>query len=179
MLYLRKIDIDAWADKGPEDSDSITDLKTSNHELSVWKLKDLASLNSIVLALAMTMSKPISFTAVLIDPDDMNTKQGWSPEIKDQPGSTIFSSMINEHKNFIVENLEHLSLLSTYIHNIINNRQSDKIININEIQINQLLEEQIKSGVFSETNIDVSDKNKSGKWIKIIKELQETLTKKK
>ena len=37
MLYLRKIDEDQWKDKILHDAVSISDLKTSDNDISVWK----------------------------------------------------------------------------------------------------------------------------------------------
>ena len=56
MIYIRKIKESSWfMGQAPLDSDSISDLGTSNHELSVWQVpNDKSNLDDIVLALALT-----------------------------------------------------------------------------------------------------------------------------
>lgn len=43
MVYARKINEDSWFGKDSLDSDSISELITTNHELSVWKVEDLSN----------------------------------------------------------------------------------------------------------------------------------------
>ena len=40
MLYARKISEDGWFGKEALDADSVSELGTKNHELSVWKVSD-------------------------------------------------------------------------------------------------------------------------------------------
>ena len=56
MIYIRKIKESSWfMGQAPLDSDSISDLGTSNHELSVWQVpNDKSNLDDIILALALT-----------------------------------------------------------------------------------------------------------------------------
>lgn len=57
MVYARKISEDSWFDKSVLDADSLSELSTNNHELSVWKVTDVTSqdqINDIALALALS-----------------------------------------------------------------------------------------------------------------------------
>jgi hypothetical protein len=70
MVYARKINEDSWFGKDSLDSDSISELFTTNHELSVWKVEDLSNedkLNDIALALALSRDAVDEFYVVFID----------------------------------------------------------------------------------------------------------------
>ena len=43
MLYARKITEDGWFGKDKLDADSVSELGTTNHELSVWKISDVSN----------------------------------------------------------------------------------------------------------------------------------------
>lgn len=47
MVYARKISEDSWFDKSVLDADSLSELSTNNHELSVWKVADVTSQDQI------------------------------------------------------------------------------------------------------------------------------------
>lgn len=76
MVYARKINEDSWFGKNSLDSDSISELITTNHELSVWKVEDLSNedkLNDIALALALSRDAVDEFYVVFIDLDKINS----------------------------------------------------------------------------------------------------------
>lgn len=121
MEYARKIKEEAWLlGQTPEDADSISDLGTIQHHLSVWKVndaKDSAELNDIALALAMSRSKVEEFYMVLIDIDEFNGEYSQTPiNLSQEKGSTQYIAMVDKHINFVVPQLQNQYNLSKYIH---------------------------------------------------------------
>ena len=121
MEFARKIKEEAWLmGQTAEDADSISDLGTIEHQLSVWKVNDAknsAELNDVALALAMSRSKIEEFYMVLIDIDEFNgqypnTAINLSPE----KGSTQYIAMVDKHINLVIPKLWNQYNLSKYIH---------------------------------------------------------------
>ena len=149
MEYARKIKEEAWLwGQTPEDADSISDLGTTGHHLSVWKVNDANNsieLNDIALAMAMSRSKIEEFYMVLIDVEEFN---GYYPDtiidLSNEDGSTQYVAMIDKHINLVVPQLWNQYNLSKYIH--------DKISKGNEYyyysydKILSLFKEAIKMG---------------------------------
>lgn len=105
MLYARKITEDGWFGKDKLDADSVSELGTTNHELSVWKISDVSNselVDSIALALALTRSKVEEFYMILLNPSEIKKSCKWIVSIAEQDGDTRYSSMKGEHVNFIV-----------------------------------------------------------------------------
>lgn len=124
MLFVRKIKPEAWTDKPRYDSDSVSDLVTTNHELSVWRLdniKDEDQLGRIALALAMSRSNPDPIYMVLIDPDKLIDRKGnpFKIELSDQDGDTRFEKMKDQHLNFMIPSIFELGHLASNIHNLL------------------------------------------------------------
>ena len=73
MIYIRKIKESSWfMGQAPLDSDSISDLVTSNHELSVWQVpNDKSNLDDIVLALALTRDDTNGIFVVFIKKENI------------------------------------------------------------------------------------------------------------
>ena len=108
----------------PEDADSISDLGTIEHNLSVWKVDDVNNaeeLHDVALALAMSRSKVEEFYMVLIDADEFNEMFPQNA-IKFYPekGSTQYVAMVDKHTNIVVPEIWNQYNLSKYIHKKIN-----------------------------------------------------------
>lgn len=166
MMYLRKINPDAWNDKPSDDADSISDLATTNHELSVWEVEDMADLNSIALALAMTLSEPRPFIGILINPDEIQKNYDWNLDIISNPGMTMYKSKKDKHKDFILQNVEHMRMMADYIHNIIKNEDLTRVCIFNELFLNDEAMKKFESKEITVEDLD-QEKNKGGKWGKM------------
>ena len=110
MVYARKINEDSWFGKNSLDSDSISELITTNHELSVWKVEDLSNedkLNDIALALALSRDAVDEFYVVFIDLDKINAE----PTLKSKAclKCLYFTKIISD----LCRNLECFSYLYT------------------------------------------------------------------
>lgn len=120
MKYARKIIEAAWFGRDPEDADTISDLATKNHDLSVWKVDDINNeeeLSKVVLALAMTRSKIEEFYIVLVDLEEYNAQY---PDCKitlhPELGETQYLAMVDKHINFVLPQIWNQFNLAKYIH---------------------------------------------------------------
>jgi hypothetical protein len=123
MLYARKIEESAWMYMKQElDSDSIADVSTSKHELSVWQVPDdLSTLNDIALALALSRNKADGLWVVLIDTNELERStrarksKGWQVQLTQQEGNSRYTAMNCNHINFVVSDIWEQGYLSIYI----------------------------------------------------------------
>lgn len=141
MLYIRKINKDVWINRPRCDSDSVSDLCTTNHELSVWRLtdiKDEEQLDRVALALAMGRSKPAELFLVPINPENLKDHKGnsFEVEVSNQDGETRFEKMKGEHKNFMLPSVFEMGYVASNIHDLLQN--DDNLIYYNEIQIKDI-----------------------------------------
>lgn len=89
-----------WLDNGDVPADALSDLRTSQHRLSVWEvLPDHSNLERIVRALAVTKDKIAATGYVLFDSE-------WLPAIqiavsRDQPGTTPDKGANDWHRDLI------------------------------------------------------------------------------
>lgn len=120
MKYARKIKETAWFGKNPEDADSISDLLTNNHDLSVWGINDInekKEFDRVVLALAMTRNTIEEFYVVLIDLDEFNQIYPNNRiELHPEKGETQYLAMVDKHTNFVLPLIWNQYDLSKYIH---------------------------------------------------------------
>lgn len=173
MVYARKINEDSWFGKNSLDSDSISELITTNHELSVWKVEDLSNedkLNDIALALALSRDAVDEFYVVFIDLDKINAEYNWNVELHDEDGLTGFEEIKEEHTNLVLLDLWHLGFLAEYIHNIIEDCTNYKFYDVTTLV--DLLDIAVKNGRIDREVI----KKKYGKWNKKLKDLEHLRT---
>lgn len=173
MVYARKINEDSWFGKNSLDSDSISELITTNHELSVWKVEDLSNedkLNDIALALALSRDAVDEFYVVFIDLDKINAEYNWNVEFHDEDGLTGFEEIKGEHTNLVLLDLWHLGFLAEYIHNIIKDCTNYKFYDVTTLV--DLLDIAVKNGRIDREVI----KKKYGKWNKKLKDLEHLRT---
>ena len=121
MLYARKITEDGWFGKDNLDADSVSELGTTNHELSVWKISDMSDsslVDNVALALALTKSKVEEFYMIFLNPSEIKKSSKWIVETAEQEGDTRYSNMKGEHVNFIVPSFWEQGYLAEYIHKL-------------------------------------------------------------
>lgn len=166
MLYLRKINLEAWDGKPKDDSDSISDLATSNHELSVWEVNDdLSDIQDIALAVALTRDKVEGIAGVIIDPTRINESEGWDIPVMPQLGNSAYRKRIESHKNFIVKNISEMKWLAFYIHSLIEEGNKSFLFYFDELSLLESLK--LKLG----KDIQLEDLNDKGRWKKAIKKI--------
>lgn len=165
MLYARKLTEDAWFDDNGDknaqhiDSDSATDLKTDSHELSVWRVPDdQSNLDQIALAIALTQSEPKGFFVALINPEDVSEKYSWSIPIEDQDGTSYYSLLNSEHKNFMVCTIDEIGYLVSQIHDqYISN---DKFVRYSRTKIIDIFVKAIDGGLLKLDGLRHENKKK-------------------
>ena len=130
MVFLRKIAEGGWFGKSSLDSDSISDLGTINHELSVWKVSnknDISHVDDIALAMALTRTKIEEMYLIFLDLNIIEQKHKWKISLKDQAGDTRYTIMQNEHVNLILTSFWEQGFLAEYICDIVKSNSKDII----------------------------------------------------
>ena len=166
MLYARKISEDGWFGKDDLDSDSISELGTSNHQLSVWKIENICNqtdVDNIALALAMTKSKIEELYMVFLNPSDLTSSYNWNLSFDPQDGDTRFALMKKEHTNIVVKSIWEQGFLSEYIHGLI--KDAKNYIYYDVIELRRLFLDAYKAKKIPEEDLD-------GQWKKAIKDLK-------
>lgn len=169
MLYARKITEDGWFGKEQLDADSVSELGTTNHELSVWKISDISDDNlvdNIALALALTKSKVEEFYIVFLDPEKLKEVHKWAVEFIPQDGNTRYSIMKGEHTNFIVPTFWEQGVLAIYINEKIQDEHN--YIYYDAAKIKKMAYDAMKGG-----KLLADDIKNDGAWKKAIKEMEE------
>ena len=166
MIYIRKITESSWfMGQAPLDSDSISDLGTSNHELSVWQVpNDKSNLDDIILALALTRDDTNGIFVVFIKKENIKEEYNWDIIIKDQDGDTAFDEMKNEHKNFLLSSMWEQGYFAEHIFNLIQDEAN--YIYYDEPKLISLLSSAIDEGRISIDDLKSHNKNK---WFKAYK----------
>lgn len=168
MVYARKISEDLWFGKPVLDSDSVSELSTNNHELSVWKVADATNENEIddiALALALSRDAVDEFYIVFIDIDRISREYNWKMELHDEDGITGFEAMKGEHTNFVLLTFWHQGFLAEHIQQLIQDNANYRYYDVSTLV--ELLEKAIQKG-----RIDIDSLKKYGKWNKKLKELE-------
>lgn len=163
MLYLRKINQDAWFMGQELDSDSISDLQTQNHEFSVWEIPDdRSNLDDVVLALALTRDDPSGKYIVFLNLDTIKEKYCWDIPIQQQPGLTLYKAKANCHVNLMLKDFWEQGYLAEHIFNLL--KDTVNYCYYSEMKLIELLYRHVQSGLISE-----SDLASKGKWNKAYK----------
>lgn len=170
MVFIRKINEDSWFGKEALDSDSISELSTMNHELSVWKVDDLSDeskINDIALALALSRDSVDEFFVVFIDSDKINAEYNWNVDIHEEDGMTGFDEMKGGHANFVLLDFWQIGYLAEHIHHLIGDTAAYKFYDVTSLV--DLLDDAVKNGRIDRCVL----KQRYGKWNKKLKELEE------
>lgn len=168
MVYARKISEDSWFNKSVLDADSVSELSTNNHELSVWKVVDMTNQNEIddiALALALSRDAVDEFYIVFIDIDKIHSEYNWNMELHDEDGITGFEAMKEKHTNFVLLSFWYQGFLTEHIHHLIQDDANYRYYDVTTLV--NLLEEAVQKG-----RIDRDSLKKYGKWNKKLKELE-------
>lgn len=168
MLYACKITEDGWFGKDKLDADSVSELGTTNHELSVWKISDVSNselVDSIALALALTRSKVEEFYMILLNPSEIKKSCKWIVSIAEQDGDTRYSSMKGEHVNFIVSSFWEQGYLAEYIHKLIQNDENYLYYDVAKLK--KMAYDAVRAG-----KLTMDDIKNDGSWKKAIKEME-------
>lgn len=163
MLYVRKIKESAWFfGQKVLDSDSVSDLGTVDHELSVWQVaNDKSNLDKIVLALALTRDDTSGIYIVFIDYSDFISKYKCNILVAQQDGNTAFTNKKGEHRNFILESFWEQGYLAEYIHGLLLEEVNYEYYD--EPRLLEILADAIKNG---EITIDELKAHSKNKWRK-------------
>lgn len=144
MLVARKINEDSWSDMPLHDSDSISDITTKKHELSVWKVNDdLSNLNKVALAIALSRDYVSGIYLALLNPEEIKERFSWDLDFQQSDGDTLYTTMRKDHINLMITTLTEMGYIAEYIHE---SMDSWKIKYIDEIIIKEFLYNEAKAG---------------------------------
>lgn len=164
MYYFRRINPDAWENRPADDADSISDLGTINHELSVWEVQeDLSDLLDMALAYAMTRDKREGLTYALLNPDEIERQQNWKVEIQSQASDTLYTKKKDHHKNFMLHNLNDMGRMALHINSLVASENKERVGYIDEITLENHLKTKIASNEITEAEISLK-----GRWKKVL-----------
>lgn len=169
MVYARKITEDSWFCKPVLDADAISELGTSNHELSVWKIYDVTNqdeIDDIALALALSRNAVDELFMVFIDPQKVSAEYKWDIEFREQDGITGFEEMSKEHTNFLLYTFWHQGFLAEHINKLILDSINYRYYDV--VTLVDLLDKSVKNGRIDRANL----KAQYGKWNNKLKELE-------
>ena len=167
MLYIRKISEDGWFGKDELDSDSVSELGTSGHDLSVWEVttsNGSSNLDDVALALAMTRSNVEEMYIVFLDTSEIKSKYQWAVGLHPEDGDTKYSHMRGAHTNFVLCSFWEQGYLAEHIHKLIGNSKNYKYYNPDDLK--KLAYFAAKSG-----NLKADDLNRP--WKSAVKEMIE------
>lgn len=165
MLYIRKISEDGWFGKEELDADSVSELGTTNHDLSVWEITNntgYSNIDDVALALAMTRDKVEELYVVFLDTTDINTRYKWAVSLNPEDGNTKYTKMKGCHTNFVVGSFWEQGFLAEYIHALIEDTQNYKYYNVDDLK--KLAYEAAKRG-------DLTASELNNPWKKAVKEM--------
>lgn len=97
-MYVRRFNPLVWFEQEKLNADSITELSTSDNELSVWYISDLAQLDDIVLAMALSKDRIIEMFVVWVEKVKVVTC--YKISVNEKEGNTKYSRMKDAHRNF-------------------------------------------------------------------------------
>lgn len=122
MIYIRRIEETRWRNPRFYDSDIISDLSTTEHELSVWSYRDndTESKNKALLAMAMTKETFKEYFYVELTEKEI---QRLHLKVNDKLGATRFEKYNNLHRNIVVQSLFGLANIARIIKRKINRKE--------------------------------------------------------
>lgn len=165
MLYIRKISEDGWFGKDELDADSVSELGTTDHDLSVWEITNTtgnSNIDEVALALAMTRDKVEEMYVVFLDTTDINAKYNWAVGLNPEEGNTRYSKMKSCHTNFVVGSFWEQGYLAEYIHALIDDTRNYRYYNVDDLK--KLAYDAAKRG-------DLSASELNSPWKKAVKEM--------
>ena len=111
MVYIRKIEENRWRNPHFYDSDVISDLVTSEHDLSVWCYKEGDEDEKRKALLALVMSRSDFKDFFYIEISDKELKR-FHYSMNDKEGNTFFGKYRYLHRNIEVRTVMGLTTLA-------------------------------------------------------------------
>lgn len=166
MYYLRRIDETKWEGRPNLDAVSVSDLCTTDNDISVWEVYNQEKdLNTIALSLAMTKNRIKDMVVVILDSENL---ERLGLQMNPQPGDSRFVEMNEFHNNIKVPTFWELGYLSEYNHDLVSN---EKYVYFAEDELKDFLYDVAKTG-----KLDIGIlKDKDNKYLKgaLIEKCQE------
>ena len=137
MLFVREIDRNKWLNRAQLDSVSVSDLQTSDNDISVWEVQpNLSDLDDVALAVMMRRDRVQEITMVYLDSTELAQK--YNIGIHKLAGNSHFSAMNYKHSNFVVPTFWEMGYLTEHIQEKLKNPRQNTIY-YSEVRMQQLL----------------------------------------
>lgn len=157
MYYLRRIEMEHWEGKACLDAVSVSDLHTFDNDISVWQVNNLAELDMVGLAIAMTRTKLKDFYVVILNAEEISAL---GLQVKDQMGESRYNEVNEFHKNIYIPTIWEMGYLSKYVYKQLHNKNN--VHYFAESELRQILYKTVK-----EQRMDVSFmKDKDGQYLR-------------
>ena len=146
-MLARKISRGKWATKEylPKNSvraDAVTDLKTTNDALSMWRCENDQDVDEVFLALATgTQNKGLDTMDVVVIPQKELEKAGLVSDARD--GDTAVSDLKPRHVDLVRLDLEQLGQIAHMLADRVNR---DEVCRRTEGQIKRLVRDAVSAG---------------------------------
>lgn len=137
MLFVREIDMNKWLKRAQLDSVSVSDLQTSDNDISVWEVHpSLSDIDDIALAVMMRRDRVQEITIVYLDSNELAQKYNIS--MHRLAGNSHFAAMNSKHSNFVIPTFWEMGFLTEYIQEKLKNPKNNTKY-YSEITMKQLL----------------------------------------
>ncbi|MBR5678269.1 MAG: hypothetical protein IKX20_09035 [Paludibacteraceae bacterium] len=124
--------------------DVISDLRTQNNKLSVWRADSDEDINDALVALSLNRTDVQKVIALLLDEKDLEAMQIiYSDKLHGKAPGAIDSIKI-KHRDLLEIDYKRLGFLSDYMMSIVHNKE--KRVEISKPSIKKLLEEYKEAG---------------------------------
>lgn len=148
-MYVRRFNPHVWFDQEKFNADSISELSTSDNELSVWYISDLSQLDDVVLAMALSKDRIIEMHIVWIEKIKIVTC--YKISVNETEGNTKYNRMKNAHRNFCNMSFWEIGYTAEAINIQLEN---DSFYYFSEEDIELLLYNAIKDGKLTKSEIE-------------------------
>ena len=125
--------------------DVISDLRTQNNTLSVWRADSDEDINDALVALSLNRTDVQKVIALLLDENDLAAMQiDYSDKLPGKAPGAI-DSIKKKHRDLLEIDYKRLGILSDYMMSIVHDKE--KRVELSKPSVKNLLEEYRKNGM--------------------------------
>ena len=136
MIFVREIDRNKWLNRAQLDSVSVSDLQTSDNDISVWEVQpNLSDIDDVALAVMMRRDRVQEITMVYLDSNELAQK--YHIVMHKLVGNSHYAAMNHKHSNFVLPTFWEMGYLTEYIQEKLKNPNNTKYYS--EITMKHLL----------------------------------------
>lgn len=119
--------------------DVISDLRTQNNTLSVWRADSEEDINDAIVAMSLNRTEVSKMVALLLDEKELEAMQIFFSDKLPGKAPGAIDSIKNKHRDLLEIDYKRLGILSDYMLNIVHDKQ--KRVEFTKPNLKKLLEE--------------------------------------